>query len=114
MLNIVALRYISFSEINKVDKTITPEWASKNPEAFNTILYNLGMDISIPYDWQVNIQHRNYFNEVVTCDRIVGNERLDKEWLEGNKLASTEAKDKARKSKLVIDLYRLKGMVESE
>lgn len=113
MLNIIALRYISFSEINKVDPSITPEWASKNKEKFDKLLYDLGLDTSIPYDWQVNIRHRNYFNEVVTCDRIVGNERLDCSWLE-TKLASVEAKDKARNSKLVIDLYRLKGMVESE
>lgn len=113
MLNIIALRYISFSEIQKTNPEITPDWAKNNIEEFHNILFQLGMDISIPYDWQVNIPHRNYFNEVAICDRIVGNERLDRDWLESG-LASREAKDKAQHNHLLIDLYRMKGLVDVE
>ena len=94
MLEIVALNYISFSELQKVDTSITPEWAENNIDKFNEILNDLGMDISVPYDWQRNIPHRNRFNEIVTCDRIVGNERTDKGWVESG-YASQEAIDKA-------------------
>jgi len=112
MLEIVALSYISFSELQKVDTSITPEWAENNIDKFNEILNDLGMDISIPYDWQRNIPHRNRFNEIVTCDRIVGNERIDKGWVESG-YASQEAIDKASRSRLLVDLYRQKGLVES-
>lgn len=112
MLEIIALSYISFSELQKVDNTITPEWAENNIEEFNKILYSLGMDIEIPYDWQRNIPHRNRLNEVVRCDRIVGNERLDKDWINSG-YASIEAKDKSRSNRLLVDLYRMKGLVES-
>ena len=60
---------------------------------------------------QENLQHRNRFNEVVICDRYVGNERTDKEWLNSG-YASQEAKDKATGSKMLADLYRLRGAVE--
>ena len=113
MLEIVALNYISFSELQKVDTSITPEWAENNIDKFNEILNDLGMDISIPYDWQRNIPHRNRFNEIVTCDRIVGNELTTKEWINSGH-ASQEAIDKAKRSRLLVDLYRMKGLVESE
>lgn len=113
MLNIIALSYISFSEIQKVNPKVTPTWAKNNLTEFHTILKELGMDISVPYDWQVNIQHRNRFNEVVTCDRIVGNELTSKDWVNSGH-ASREAVDKAKKSKLLIDLYRMKGLVQGE
>ena len=113
MLNIVALRYISLSEIIKVMPEVNRAWVDKNPKEFNNILFELGVDITVPYDYQENIQHRNYFNEVVVCDRVVGNERLTKDWITSG-LASREAIDKARGSKLLIDLYRLKGLVDVE
>ena len=53
MLEIVALSYISFSELQKVDTSITPEWAENNIDKFNEILTSVGMDSSIPYDWLV-------------------------------------------------------------
>lgn len=112
MLEIIALSYISFSELQKVDQTITPQWAENNTEEFNKTLYSLGMDTSIPYDWQRNIPHRNRFNEVVTCDRIVGNERTCKEWVNSG-YASQEAVDKSKHNKILVDLYRMKGLVES-
>lgn len=113
MLNIVALRYISLSEINKIRPEVNKDWIESNREEFDKMLFDLGVDTSVPYTYQENIQHRNYFNEVVISDRVVSNERQDKEWLESGH-ASDEAKDKKRGLKLVIDLYRLKGQVDVE
>ena len=112
MLEIVALSYISFSELQKVDTSITPEWAENNIDKFNEILRSIGVDTEIPYDWQRNIPHRNRFNEIVTCDRIVGNELTTKEWVESG-YASQEAIDKSKRNKLLTDIYRMKGLVES-
>lgn len=113
MLNIVALRYISLSEINKIRPEVNKNWIDKNPEEFNKILFELGVDTSVPYEYQENLQHRNYFNEVVISDRVVGNERQDTDWLESGH-ASIEAKDKSLKSNLLTDLYRMKGLVDVE
>ena len=113
MLNIIALRYISLSEINKFRPEVNRKWIEKNQQEFKDILHQLGMDTSVPWDYQENIQHRNYFNEIVTCDRIVGNELTTKEWVESG-LASREAIDKSKGSKLLVDLYRMKGMVDVE
>jgi len=113
MLNIIALRYISLSEINKIRPEVNKNWIEQNPEEFNKILFELGVDTAVPYEYQENIQHRNYFNEVVISDRVVGNERQDTDWLESGH-ASIEAKDKSKGNKLVIDLYRLKGQVDVE
>lgn len=113
MLNIIALRYISLSEIQKTNPEITLAWIENNPEQFKVILFELGLDTSIPWDWQENIPHRNFFNEVVTCDRWVGNERTDKVWIESGN-ASLEAKDKSKGNKLIIDLYRQRGLVDVE
>ena len=111
MLNIVALRYISLSEINKVQPEVNRKWIENNPEEFNKILFELGVDVSVPYEYQDHLQHRNFFNEVVVCDRVVGNERQDLEWLESG-FASIEAKDKSKGLRLLVDLYRLRGLVE--
>jgi hypothetical protein len=113
MLNIVALRYISLSEINKVQPEVNKKWIENNQEEFLDILFQLGLDPKEPFDYQDHLQHRNFFNEIVVCDRVVGSERLDKEWLESG-FASPEAKDKSLNSKLLIDLYRQRGMVDVE
>ena len=113
MLKITALSYISLSEINKVRPEIDSNWINKNQGEFKDILFQLGLDTNVPWDYQENIQHRNRFNEVVICDRWVGNERTDKEWIYSG-LASREAKDKSTNNKLVTDLYRLKGLVDVE
>jgi len=113
MLNIVALRYISLSEINKVQPEVNRKWIENNPEEFNKILFELGVDVSVPYEYQDHLQHRNFFNEVVVCDRVVGNQRTDYDWITSGH-ATREAIDKSLKSKLLTDLYRMKGLAESE
>ena len=104
---IAALVYVSASELAKV-MDFSYEWADENRKEFEGILFGLGIDTSVPYEEQREVWHRNRFNEVVFCDRYVGNERIDKEWIESG-YASQEAKDKAKGSKLLDDLYRLKG-----
>lgn len=113
MLNIVALVYISLSEIQKIRPEVNPQWIKNHKKEFQLILHSLGMNTDIPYDHQEKVQHRNRFNEVVLCDRFVGNERTDQEWVQSG-YASQEAIDKSKNNRLLIDLYRQKGMVDVE
>lgn len=109
-MNIAALCIVSVSEIAKVKPEITYDWIEGNRDEFLDILYSLGMNTNQPIERQDNLQHRNRFNEIVTCDRYVGNERIDKAWI-GSGHATQEAKDKATGSKMLADLYRLRGAV---
>jgi hypothetical protein len=111
MLKILALQYISLSEIQKIRPEINDEWINKNPVDFKDILFGLGLDIHTPYETQLNIPHRNRFNEEVRCTRVVGNERIDSEWCASN-YASRDAVMKASGNRLITDLYRMKGCVE--
>lgn len=106
---ISAVCVISASELAKVMPNFTYQWAEENPHKFQDILFGLGMDISLPIEVQETIQHRNRFDEIVICDRWVGTERVDKEWVESG-YASVEARDRALNNKLLNDLYRRKGM----
>lgn len=124
MLSIYAVVYISLSEIQKVSSYVTEDWIQKHPEEFKSILHSLGADcFNYPVDVQLPKKsteaedefkvsmHRNRFGEMVSCPRYVCNERTDKEWLNSG-YASTEAKDKSLRNKLLTDSYRLRGMVE--
>ena len=110
-LQICAFKYISLSEIQKE----YPQWnkykVNKNWHEFLDLLFALGCDINEPIVTQEDVQHRNLFNETVTCNRYVCHERVDKEWVESG-YASIEAVDKSKNCKILTDLYRLKGLVE--
>ena len=102
---ILALVYISSSEINK----ITPNWdenfCTEHHTLFTKMLHELGMDTSKPIEQQENLQHRNRFDEVVICTRWVGHERSDVEWIKSG-YASQEALDRNKNSRLLDSSYR--------
>lgn len=101
---IVALCIISESEIVKVMPNYSSEFEDRDEE-FKDFLYSLGMNVDRPYQRQDALQHRNRFNQVVTCSRWVGEERLDTAWIKSS-YASRSAIDKASGSKLTEDIYR--------
>ena len=102
---ILALVYVSSSEIAKV----IPDWdevkAMEDPAMFNLMLFELGIDPKFPIEHQLNFQHRNRFDEVVICSRWVGHERQDKEWIKSG-YASQEALDRNKNSRLLDSSYR--------
>lgn len=110
-MQIIALVYVSMSELALGKPDITYEWAEKNPEEFKKLLHGMGMNINIPWDTQRDIQHINRLKRVVVCDRFVGNERTDDEWVKSG-YASQSAIDKSLGNALLVDLYRMKGEVE--
>ena len=110
MSSIIALVYISQSELWTVNQMYTEEWVQNNPEQLEQVLYDLGLNVNEPYEVQSNT-HRNRFGNIVTCTRWVGNELLTDKWINSG-YASDAAKDKASGSNLVKDLYSLRGMTE--
>jgi len=110
MSSIIALVYISQSELWTVNPKYTEEWVQNNPQQLEGVLYDLGLDVNQPYEVQFNT-HRNRFGNINSCTRFVGNERLNDEWINSGH-ASDAAKDKASGSNLVKDLYSLRGMTE--
>lgn len=81
------------------------------PDKFKKALYELGIDTSLPVLQQSNIKHRNRLNEIVKCNRWVGEERLDPEWITSG-YASQAAKDKSSGNRLLEDLYRSKSLTK--
>lgn len=79
-----------------------------NPIRFKEMLFTLGLDVSLPYDKQTGLLHRNRLNKVVKCDRYVGEERQDKDWITSG-FASREAIDKYSRNKILEDLYRMRN-----
>lgn len=110
MSTIIALQYISLSELYTVDKNYTEKWVEDNPKELEKVLRDLGLETNLPYEHQF-CTHRNRFNNIITCSRWVGNEMISKEWLDSG-YASQTAKDKASGSRLLADLYRNRGMTE--
>lgn len=110
-MKIAALCIVSVSEIAKVMPNITYDWIDNNQEKFKQMLYELGADVNRYIEKQENVTHRNRFNEIVTCDRYVCDERTDKEWIE-SPYSSQEAKDKSLNNSMLTDLYRLRGCIE--
>ena len=113
MLKIAAVVYLSMSEIQTEYPWITDEFVDENQDTFKQMLYDAGMDVyQYPYEIQ-DCTHRNRFQNIVTCRRFVGNERIDKSWVE-SPYCSVEAQDKSLNSRLLTDCYRMRGLVESE
>jgi hypothetical protein len=121
MAKIPAFAYISLSELQYVNPSVTEQWVKENPFALLEALYELGLDTRQPFEAQpsfdtesgkkVQIFHRNKLNKQVSCTRWVGLEREDQAWLKSG-FASKEALDRARNNKLLEDMYTLKGYVE--
>ena len=110
MSSIIALVYISQSELWTVNPLYTEEWVQNNPQQLEPVLYGLGLDVNQPYETQFNT-HRNRFGNIDTCTRWVGNSRLDDEWILSG-YASEEAVDKKQGNSLIKDLYSMRGLTE--
>ena len=112
-LKIAATVFISLSEIQTVAPWCDEEFIENNQEVFKQMLYDLGADV---YQYPIEVQdvaHRNKFGNIITCKRWVCNERVDPAWISSG-YCSVEARDKSLNNKILNDLYRFKGLVESE
>jgi hypothetical protein len=107
--SIVALCYISAMDLFEVMPSFSYKWAEDNPVLFNELLEQFGGDTTSFIEVQKDVIHRCRTGRLVTCDRYVLNERIDDEWVNSG-YASREAKDKANGSRLLNDLYRMKGL----
>jgi hypothetical protein len=107
--SIIALCYISAMDLFEVMPSFSYKWAEENHELFNELLQQFGGDVSSFIEVQKDVTHRCRTGRLVTCDRYVLNERIDEEWITSG-FASRESKDKYSGSKLLNDLYRMKGL----
>lgn len=111
-LKIAATVFISLSEIQTVAPWCDEEFIENNQEVFKQMLYDLGADV---YQYPIEVQdvtHRNKFGNIITCKRWVCNERVDPAWVTSGH-ASYEATAKSANNKILTDLFRMRGMVES-
>jgi hypothetical protein len=108
---IMALVYISESEISEIYPQYDSKWELEKPATLKNILYQFGLDTSKPYERQDGLTHRNMMNKIVTCSRWVGNSRLDVEWVQSG-MASKECLDKVKNNRLLDDVYRSKYLTE--
>lgn len=107
---ITALCIVSASEIAVGYPDFTYDLIETDKDKFLKILYDFGMDTSQQIEIQPDIQHRNRLDKIVICDRYVGHERIDQEWINSG-YASQEAKDKKTGNKLLQDIYRQRGHI---
>lgn len=103
--------HVSESEIAALYPTYQADWNEEPFSYLGNALWELGLDIDKPYQIQDVCQHRNRMNQVVTCRRYYGEERLDKAWLTSG-FASKAAIDKSKNCKLLDELYRQRGLTE--
>ena len=108
---IAALVNISQSDVSYIYPEYTTELEQSDPELLKNLLWNLGLDVNQPYVFQQVTQHGNKLGKIVTCHRWFGSERLCEEWLNSG-YASKEAKDKAKGSRLLDEIYRSRGLTE--
>ena len=106
---IAATIHVSETEIAALYPDYQYSWYENDKEKLAGILYEFGIDTSQYWEYQEPVQHRNRMNQLVTSGRYYGNERLDEAWLNSG-LASEAAKDKAKNSRLLDDLYREKAL----
>lgn len=106
---IQASLHISESEIAAIYPDYEYSWFENDIDKLKGILFDLGADTNQPIDYQEVTQHRNRMNQVVTCGRYYCSERLDSDWLKSG-YASQAAKDKAKNSRLLDDLYRSRAL----
>lgn len=110
MSSIIALVWVSLSELQTIDQKYNEEWVDSSEKELLDILYSLGMNTNQPVERSM-VEHRNRFGNLITCSRWTGLERLDKEWIESG-YASEEAIAKSLNNGLVNDLFRLRGLTE--
>lgn len=106
---ISATIHVSETEIAALYPDYQYSWYENDKEKLAGILCELGLDTKQHWEYQEPCQHRNRMNQLVTAGRYYGNERLDEAWLNSG-LASEAAKDKAKNSRLLDDLYREKAL----
>lgn len=109
--NIVALVYVSESELIAAIPDYSASWETEYPEKFKDILHGLGMNTEQTVERQDAVWHRNRLGKNTFCSRWVGNERHDEEWISSG-YASKEAMDRSKNSSILDSLYRAKNLTK--
>ena len=54
---------------------------SSKPQGLKALLYSMGVDVNLAYESSVCTHRSEMTHEIVTCERFVGSERRDNNWL---------------------------------
>lgn len=76
----MAYRNISMADLITVPGFLEA-YGNDDKEALKGIYHSLGFDVNKDTEWRY-CTHRKANNEIVTCERLEGYERIDREWLE--------------------------------
>jgi len=78
---------MAFISISMADLMLIPGFpeaygdAEEDDSALKAILHGCGLDVTKEFDWHY-CTHRKLDGEIVTCYRVEGYERSDREWLD--------------------------------
>lgn len=76
------MAYISISMADLMTvQGFAEAYGNKDKEKLDVIFHGCGVDVSKDYEWHF-CTHRRISGEIVTCERLEGHERIDREWLE--------------------------------
>lgn len=84
------VRVLSLADLQKLVPDFTMEWLKTRKGDVRVLFNTLGVDTEYGLEIQEGLTHRSVLCDIVTCPRIVGHERIDKEWLKSGN-ASEEA-----------------------
>lgn len=70
---------LSISDLLLID-SFKKAFGEEDKQTIEKILYENGMDVTEPYTLEFS-KHRNLRGNIVSCERYVGEERRDKNWL---------------------------------
>lgn len=108
MSNVRPMKVVSYDDLQKVVPNFEMKWLDNIKSDARVLLWNLGIDTDFGIEVQEGMVHRTKLCGVSNCPRMVGHERIDKEWLQGG-YATDEAKEFTKDITLAAELNRLKN-----
>lgn len=108
MGSIRPVKAVSVDDIKSIIPDFEVKWLEAHKNDARVLLWNLGIDDEFGIEIQEGLTHRSVLCGVVTCDRILGVERIDRQWLTGGG-ASLEAKEYSPDQSMSHELRKLKN-----
>ena len=97
----------SLLDIQQVLPHFNLEYLETHKSEVRVFLRNMGFDSDFGVEIQEGLQHRSKFCGIVTCPRLVGIERVDRDWLQSGN-ASYEACMHSDDKTLSMEISKLK------
>lgn len=102
------VKAVSEDDIKSIIEGFDVSWLKTHQNDARVLLWNLGIDTDYGIEEQKGLTHRSVLNGITDCTRIVGQERIDREWLKSGH-ASLEAKEFTNDPTMAQELRKLKN-----